>query len=475
MRNDEKISLITDRIVRRLEGNTAGKKPLSRPVETGHGVFADVRSAVAAAMQAQNELSSGGLALREKTVEAIRQCSHRNAEAFSISAVEESGMGRVEDKIRKNILSGHSTPGVEDIRPNVFTGDKGLTLVERAPWGLIGAIIPCTNSTETIINNSIGMLAAGNSVIFSPHPITGETSKFCVQEINRAMLAAGCPQNLVVTVQNPSIETAQEIMRNEDIRLLVVTGGTAVVNMAMKLGKKVIAAGPGNPPAIVDETANLSNAARDLVAGHSFDNNIICICEKELIVVDSIYNKFKEELLKQPVMALNKNQTQRLTDKVLEIQGNKKEEGRPSREFVGRNASFLLKSIGLNGCDKLRTLLAEVDKDHPLAWTEQLMPVLPMIKAKNFEEALELGLAYEKNNRHTATMFSMNIDRLSRAALAFNCSLFVKNGPSYAGLGFGGEGFASFTIATPTGEGLTSARNFTRERRCALVNYFRIV
>lgn len=481
--DESKFSEIVDQVIQRLTvaGKMAGEVGAARLPsvalgdETGHGVFAGVDAAISAACEAQQRLAKGGFAMRTRAVEAIRCCTLKTAEVFARMAVEESKMGRVEDKIKKNILAGQNTPGIENLHPYVFTGDKGMTLQELAPWGVIGAIIPCTNSTETICCNGIGMIAAGNTVVFNPHPLTTRTSIHCVQSLNQAIVAAGLPENLITTVAEPTISTAQELMRHSRINLLVVTGGPAVVSAAMKSGKKVIAAGPGNPPILVDETANLRNAARDLVAGHSFDNNIICICEKVLVVVESVANKLKEEILKLPVTAINKHQTERLAKKVLEVAGSATEEGRPSRDFVGRNARVLLESIGLKGDDALRTVLAEVDRDHTLAWTEQLMPVLPMVRAKDFEEALDLCLKYERGYRHTATMFSMNIDHLSRAALAFNCSVFIKNGPSYAGLGFGGEGFASFTIASPTGEGLTSARNFTRERRCVLANYFRIV
>ena len=141
-------------------------------------------------------------------------------------------------------------------------------------------------STETIINNSIGMIAAGNAVVFNPHPLTKGTSQVCISDLNRAIVEAGGPANLLTTIESPTIQTAQELMAHDGINLLVVTGGPGVVSAAMTSGKKVIAAGPGNPPALVDETANLAEAARDLIAGHSFDNNIICICEKEAVVVE---------------------------------------------------------------------------------------------------------------------------------------------------------------------------------------------
>ena len=190
----------------------------------------------------------------------------------------------MKNKLRKNRLVIDKTPGVEDIEPQAFSGDDGLTIQERAPFGVIGSITPCTDPSETIICNGIGMIAGGNTVVFNPHPSAKKTSIFTVNLLNKAVISAGGPANLFTTVAAPTIESAQNLMKHPDIRLLVVTGGPAVVSVAMKSGKRVIAAGPGNPPVVVDETADLEKAAREIVASASCDNNIICVVEKEIIV-----------------------------------------------------------------------------------------------------------------------------------------------------------------------------------------------
>ena len=247
------------------------------------------------------------------------------------------------------------------------------------------------------------------------------------------------------------------------------------MKVAMNSGKKVIAAGPGNPPCVVDETADLAKAGKDIVDGAGFDNNVICICEKEIIVVASVADRLKEEMKKNGAYELNEDQIKKVTELVLSDPGGPGKEGAANKNYIGKNADFIAKQIGLTVPPETRLLLCEVGREHPLLWTEQLMPVMPLVRVKDVDIAIDLAVEVEHGFRHTAIMHSLNIAKLSKMAKAMNCSIFSKNGPSYAGLGHGGAGFASFTIASPTGEGVTRARTFTRERRCTLVDYFRII
>ena len=390
-------------------------------------------------------------------------------------AQEETGLGRWEDKVVKNKLGILKTPGAEDINPEAYSDDYGLTLVERAPYGVIGSITPSTNPTVTIISNAIGMIAAGNSVVFNPHPSSKKVSAFLVNLLNKAIAEAGGPANLVCCIAEPTIESAKDLMKHPKIAILVVTGGPAVVKVAMNSGKKVIGAGPGNPPCVVDETADIAKAGKDIVDGASFDNNVICICEKEIIVVASVADRLKEEMKKNGAYELNEDQIKKITELVITEPGGPGSEGAANKNFVGKNADFIANQIGLSIPASTRLLLCEVGREHPLVWTEQLMPVMPLVRVKDVDTAIDLAVECEHGFRHTAIMHSLNIAKLSKMAKAMNCSIFIKNGPSYAGLGHGGAGFASFTIASPTGEGVTRARTFTRERRCTLVDYFRII
>lgn len=441
----------------------------------GDGIFNTVDEAVKAARRAFNELNELPIETRVRVVETIRQTLRDNVQELANMAVRETGLGRAEDKVAKNLLVINKTPGFEHMQTHAFTNDYGMILIERAPWGVIGSITPTTNPSETIINNGIGFISAGNTGVFNAHPSAKEVSAYTIRLINRAARAAGGPGNLLCAVAVPTLDSAGALMQHKGIDLLVVTGGPAVVKAAFASGKKVICGGPGNPPSVVDETANIEKAGRDIVKGHSFDNNVICTDEKEVIVVEPVANRLIESMRAAGGYVINKTQIDRLTNIVLSDKGTPGCGGHANKKFVGKNASLILKEIGINVNDDVRTVICEVENDHPLIWTEQLMPVLPVTRSPNVDAAIKLGVAAEQGCNHTASMHSHDVRKLSQMARAFQGSIFVKNAPNYAGLGEGGPGYTSFTIASPTGDGLTTCLTFSRERRCALVDYFRIV
>ena len=348
-----------------------------------------------------------------------------------------------------------------------------MTLIERAPFGVIGSITPSTNPRSTVINNSISMVAAGNGVVYNPHP---HAKKVCLETIailNKAISDAGGPSELLTAPINPTMASSSVIMKHKDIRMLAVTGGEAVVEIAMKSGKKCIAAGPGNPPVIVDETANIKKAASDIVKGSGFDNNVLCIAEKEAFVVNSVFNELVSEMVLNGAYELKRHEIDIVTKEV--FTKNKKGETVVNRNYVGKYASDILKACNIPVHNDVKLIIAEVPDTHPFINIEMLMPVFGMVRVYSVEEAIEKAVIAEKGYHHTAIMHSENVTNLTKAARALDTTIFVKNAPSYAGLGIEGEGFTTLTIATPTGEGLTSARSFTRIRRCTLSGGFRIV
>ncbi|MEO8840133.1 MAG: aldehyde dehydrogenase family protein, partial [Kofleriaceae bacterium] len=434
-----------------------------------NGVYADPEAAAKAARKAFEQNERTPLKTRAKMVEAMRKVVLANNDALSRYAVEESGIGRYEDKLEKNKLVAEKTPGLEILRPIAYTGDDGLMLTERAPYGVMLAITPTTNPTETILCNAIGMVAAGNSVVFNVHPAAMQVSNWLVHLLNEAIQAVGGPRDVIVSIEKPTVESAQHLMKHPLVRIVVVTGGPVVVKQAMNSGKKSISAGPGNPPAVVDETADLGKAANAIVRGASLDNNIVCIAEKEVIAVDRIATELIAELKRQPVLWLDARQTKELEKVVLE--GD-----HVNKAWVGKDAALIAKAIGISGHGHdLRLLMMEVEESHPFVQHELLMPVIPLFRARDAADAIAAGLRVEHGFHHTATMHSTDIDNMSAMARVCNCSIFVKNDASYAGLALGGEGYTSFTIASPTGEGLTTAIHFTRERRCTLKEAFRFV
>ena len=478
--SDADIEAIARRIVSDLNPGSAGQAggEGSSGAEGGQtarlGVYSTVDEAVEAARRAQPIFVRLPLRVRGRILAAIRETMTRHAASLARAAHEETGLGRVEDKVVKNLLVTEKTPGLEDLAPQAVTGDHGLSLIEPAPFGVIGAITPCTNPTSTIICNAIGMLAAGNAVVFNVHPTAKRCSIQTVALLNEAIQSAGGPPNVVTCLSAPTIESAQELMRHRAVRLLVVTGGGAVVKAAMASGKRAICAGPGNPPVVVDETANVAKAGRDIVLGASTDNNIICTDEKEVLAVSSVADALIGAMVAAGAMLIDRSRVAALDNLLFAETRGPRAHGRINSEFVGRNAGVILGRLGTSAPDSLRLALVEVDEAHPLLWTEQMLPVLPICRVPDVEHAIKLAVAVEGGNRHTAVMHSTNIDSLSRMARECDCSIFVKNGRSQAGLGLDGEGYASFTIASPTGEGLTGPRSFSRWRRCVMVDHFRI-
>jgi aldehyde dehydrogenase len=441
----------------------------------GDGVFDVLDAAVRAARTAFVGIANLGLERRFVVIESMRKAAREAAEPLARLAVEETGLGRVTDKVEKNLLVANKTPGPEDLAPIAVSGDRGLSLTEPAPFGTIGAITPVTNPSSTIICNAIGMVAAGNSVVFNAHPSAKRVSMATIQVLNRAIVAAGGPPNTLTCIAEPTIQSAGELMKHPGIRLLVVTGGPGVVQAAMNSGKRAICAGPGNPPAVVDATCDIEKAGRDIVFGHSMDNNVICVDEKEVIVVDSVAEALKASMKKAGAVELRPSDLSRLENVIFEKNAGPRGHAVVHRKFVGKDASVILKELGISAGLEARCILVDVPNDHPLVWTEQMMPVLPLTRVKTVDEAIDLAIEAEGGCFHTATMHSHNLAALSKMARKCNCSIFVKNGRAVGGLGAEGEGWTSFTIASPTGEGLTTPKHFSRWRRCTIVDHFRIV
>jgi len=452
--------------------DTLAKFQHQSPRSQGGWLCDTAEEAIANAKAAQKELIKLPLEKRGRFIEAMRKAALNNAEYLARLANEETGYGRVPDKIAKNILAAEKTPGIEDLHAQAFTGDYGLTLVEAAPYGVIGSITPSTNPTSTVINNSISMIAAGNAVVFNPHPAAKRASQETMRILNEAIVAAGGPCCLMTTVKEPTLESGKTIMESKDIPLLSVTGGEAVVSVAMRTGKKVIAAGPGNPPVIVDDTADIKKAAKDIVDGASFDNNVVCIAEKEVFAYANIIDELVAQMQQNGAYLVSGADIDKIVNTVLVKQNDQYV---INRKYVGRNAGVILKDSGVSYTGDPRLVIARVDKNHPFVRTEMLMPVLGICSVKDIDEAVEEALCAEQGRQHSAMIHSTNIKHLTYAAAALNTTVFVKNAPSYAGLGFQAEGYTTLTIATPTGEGLTSAKSFTRARRCVLHGDLRIV
>ncbi|MCR4727302.1 MAG: aldehyde dehydrogenase EutE [Lachnospiraceae bacterium] len=454
---------MTESQIKAIVGEVIAKVKLGTPNNQMHGVFTDMNEAIEKAKEAQRVVRVMSMDQREKIISVIRRKIKENAETLARMGVDETGMGNVGDKILKHLLVAEKTPGTEDITTTAWSGDRGLTLVEMGPFGVIGAITPCTNPSETVLCNSMGMIAGGNTVVFNPHPQAIKTSIFAINLVNEASLEAGGPDNVACTVENPTLDSSAIMMKHKDIPLLVATGGPGVVTAVLSSGKRGIGAGAGNPPALVDETADIRKAAEDIVNGCTFDNNLPCIAEKEVVAVDKICDELMGYMVKEQGCYLASKEVQ---DKLIKTVITDK--GALNRKCVGRSAKVLLKMVGVDAPEGTRCIIFEGPKEHPLITTELMMPILGIVRAKDFKDAVSQAVWLEHGNRHSAHIHSKNVDRITEYARAIDTAILVKNGPSYAALGFGGEGFPTFTIASRTGEGLTSAATFTKRRRCTM-------
>ncbi|NWK56199.1 aldehyde dehydrogenase EutE [Verrucomicrobiaceae bacterium N1E253] len=446
--------------------------------ETGgkHGVFSRVCYAAEAAHGAFLELKELGVEGRSRVIEIVKELCVSNAEAWGKFELEETKIGRLDHKIEKLQIVEH-VPGVEWLRPDAMSGDYGITLEEYAPFGVVGAILPVTHSVPTLTGNIINMVAAGNAVVFNPHPGGAKSAALAVRAYNEAIERELGIDNLICTIEKPSIETFESICKNDKISLLAITGGPAVVEAAMKSGKRSICAGPGNPVVVVDESADLNKAATNIIAGAAYDNNLLCIGEKAVFVVASVFAKFVQAMKDAGAVQLSKPQLEKLTAVAFNIEQGAGgcSQAVLNRDLIGADASVLASHAGVSAPDSTQLLFAETEADHPYVQKEQMMPMVPIVRVPDFKTAVALAKEAEHGYRHSAIIHSTNVDHMTYMAKAMDTTIFIKNGSCVAGLGLGGEGYLSYSIATTTGEGITTPKTFTRIRRCVMVENLRIV
>ena len=441
-----------------------------------HGVIGSVDEAVRAATEAFEQLERLGVEGRKKAIAHIRRIAIDDAEELGRMEFAETKIGRLEHKIEKLKILGDKVPGVEFMQSEVFSGDHGLAVIEHAPFGVIGAITPVTHSLPTIACNAINMLASGNAVVVNPHPSGRKVAAEGVRRFNAAIQRDIGIDNLITLVAEPTLESAGQLFNHRGVKLICVTGGPAVARAALQSSKRAIVAGPGNPPVVVDETADLDNAARSIIAGAAYDNNLLCIGEKQVFVVASVFDRMMAAMERAGAVRLDATQVDALTRRAIVMTGEGEHRHWVAcKDFIGQDASLLAKAAGAACGPDVPLVFGETDNDNPFVPTEQMMPFLPFVRCKDVDEAIRLAHESEHGFRHTAVIHSNDVRAMTRMGRLLDTTLFVKNGPSVAGLGLGGEGYLSFSIATPTGEGVTTPLTFTRQRRCTLVDDLRIL
>jgi len=440
------------------------------------GVFQDANEACEAAHSGFLQLRQKGIAARARIVEIIKTMAEANAVEWGKLELEETKIGRLDHKIEKlKIIK--LVPGVEWLHPDGRSGDHGIMLEEYTPFGVVAAITPSTHSIPTLSGNIVNIVAAGNGVVFNAHPSAARCAAIAVKAYNQAIERELGIENLITIIEQPTLDSFKAICSHELVRLLCVTGGPAVVKAAMQTGKRAICAGPGNPPVLVDDTACMKRAAKSIIQGAAYDNNLLCIGEKEVFVLQAVADKLMAEMEQAGAVKLNAAQLTSLTHEVFtfkEGHGAGCPEPVLNKAFIGKDPAIIAKAAGINIPEKTQLLFAETDKDHFFVKEEQMMPFIPVVRVKSIEEGIEASLTAEHNYKHTSIIHSHDVEHMTAMARALDTTLFIKNGPSMAGLGLGGEGYLSYSIATPTGEGVTNPKTFCRVRRCVMVDNLRI-
>jgi len=446
------------------------------PIALGDGVFRSVDEAVQAAATAQRRVAALSLAERGRIVDVIKRQCEEHKQELGRAELDETKIGRIEHKIAK-LEAIKDVPGVEAMRSHARSDVTGLCLIEHAPWGVVGMVLPVTHSAPTLASNAINVLASGNTAVFSPHPAGARVAVRALQLFNREIQRATGIANVLTTVAAPSIQAAGELFHHPGVALLTVTGGPVVVREAMKAGKRVIAAGPGNPPVVVDESADLDRAAESIIEGGAFDNNLLCIAEKEVFVVEAVFVDFVKAMRRAGAREIDARAIERLSRAAFETEPGKGVgcgQAHLKRDLVGKDASVLAQAAGTSVPADALLLFGETTKDHAFVQTEQMMPFMPLVRVPDVDAAIAAAVEAEHGYRHTAIIHSRDVNNVTRMARALNTTLFVQNGPSTASLGVDGPSYLSFSIATPTGEGVTTPMTFTRERQLTVSGALRI-
>ena len=453
-----------------------GPMPAADSSQVGgkNGVFYDADSAVTAARAAFEQFRDRPMADRKRVIDVIRRISIEQCEELGQMEMDETKIGRLEHKIEKLRTLGEQTPGVEFLETRAFSGDHGLAIIERAPFGVIGAITPVTHSLPTITGNAVSMIAGGNAVVVNPHPSGKHVATEGVRRFNDAIAAEVGIDNLICVIAEPTLQSAEALFKHRDVALICVTGGPAVGRAALNSGKRAIVAGPGNPPVVVDDTADLDLAARSIIAGAAYDNNLLCIAEKEVFVVDSVFDAMMDAMRRAGAVQLSAEQIDQLTSKAIIKVGDDQHDA-ACPDFIGRDASVLAAAAGVSVPLDTELVFGETDEHHPFVSVEQMMPFVPFVRARDVDHAIAMAKEYEHGFRHTAIIHSRNVRNMTKMGRELDTTLYVKNGPCMASLGLGGEGYLSFSIAGPTGEGVTTPTTFTRERRCSMIDELRVV
>ncbi len=468
--NESLVRNVVEQVLAQVGNNRAATNGTNHK-KNRFGIFTCPNEAVEAAHVAFEQLSERTIEDRKRIIDHIRRISIDQCVELGTMEMQETKIGRLKHKIEKLKTLGEKTPGVEFLRSEVFSGDKGLAVIEHAPFGVIGAITPVTHSLPTITGNAVSMIAGGNTLVVNPHPSGKRVAVEGVRRFNEAIYRDLGIDNLICVIAEPTLESADAIFHHRGVSAICVTGGPAVAKAALLSGKKAVVAGPGNPPVVVDDSADLPRAARCIIEGAAYDNNLLCIAEKEVFVLDAVFDEMLQAMEQAGAVRLNSREIETLTREAIATVGEGDHRHQvAAKDFIGKDAAVLARAAGRQIAADTELIFGETDESNPFVPVEQMMPFVPFVRVRDIDEAIAKAKYYEHGFRHTSIIHTNNVRNMTKMGRAMDTTLFVKNGPCMAALGLGGEGYISFSIATPTGEGVTTPLTFTRERRCSLID-----
>ncbi len=398
----------------------------------------EVRDLIRDAKAAQEIFADMGQAKIDSIVCEIAQACEANAERLAKLAVEETGFGIWQDKVLKNLLGSRITydyikemKTVGVIRED---GAKGIMEV-GVPMGVIAALIPSTNPTSTVMYKTLISLKAGNAIVISPHPGAKNCIFETVNVIKEAAKRAGAPDGLIGVIRLTTLEATDALLKDQNIGMILATGGEAMVHAAYSSGNPAIGVGPGNGPSFIERTADIAAAVRRIFESKTFDNGTICASEQSVVTETSIEKEVTDEIIRQGGYFLNEEQSEKVARFIL------RENGTMNPKIVGKNAQTIADMAGITIPEGTRVLLSrqhEVSKKNPYT-REKLCPILAFFVEEGWEKACERSIQILKNEGvgHTMTIHSRDTDVIREFALKKPVSRLLVNTPGALG-GVGG-------------------------------------
>lgn len=395
-------------------------------------------------------------------VKAIAQAGEANAAKLAKMANEETGFGRYEDKIIKNRFASRGLyDAIKDLKTvgvlRELTDEKIIEL--GVPVGVVVGLVPSTNPTSTVIFKAMIALKAGNAIIFSPHPNAKDCILETVNIITKAAIAAGAPQGAINTLTLPTLEATQELMKNRGTKIILATGGEAMVRSAYSSGKPAIGVGPGNGPAFIDKSADVPKAVKRILASKTFDNGIICASEQSIIVEKAMEAPVMAELKKQGAHFLDERESQKLAKFILRANGTM------NPQIVGKSVQNLVNLAGLEGVpENARVLIAretQIGAKIPYS-REKLAPILAFYVEDNLDAVLEKSVMIlrHEGSGHTFAIHAEDEALVKRFAAKIPASRIIVNSPAaLGGIGATTNLFPSLTLGCGAVGGSSSSNN----------------